>query len=57
VYIKDKGADYNAIFKHVEDWQDWTELQGVKEGRPFDKLRGRPSFLLLMPQLFVIFTK
>ena len=31
VYIKDKGADYNAIFKHVEDWQDWTELQGVKE--------------------------
>ena len=31
VYIKDKGGDYNAIFKHVEDWQDWAELQGVKE--------------------------
>ena len=31
VFIKDKGADYNAIFKHVEDWQDWAELQGVKE--------------------------
>ena len=30
VYIKDKGGDYNPIFKH-EDWSDWTEFQGVKE--------------------------
>ena len=31
VYFKEKGGDYNAVFKHVEDWQDWAELQGVKE--------------------------
>lgn len=30
VYIKDKGGDYNPIFKHVEDWSDWAELQGAK---------------------------
>ena len=30
VYVSDKGADYNPIFKHVEDWSDWTELQGLK---------------------------
>ena len=30
VYIKDKGGDYNAIFKHVGNWNDWTELQGKK---------------------------
>lgn len=29
VYIKDKGDDYNPIFKH-EDWSDWTEFQGIK---------------------------
>jgi hypothetical protein len=26
VYIKDKGEDYNPVFKH-EDWSDWTEFQ------------------------------
>ena len=31
VYLKDKGGDYNPIFKHVEDWSDWSELQGVKK--------------------------
>ena len=30
VYISDKGGDYNPIFKHVEDWSDWNELQGGK---------------------------
>ena len=30
VYLKEKGDDYNPIFKHVEDWADWTELQGAK---------------------------
>ena len=30
VTIKDKGDDYNPIFKHVSDWSDWTELQDVK---------------------------
>jgi hypothetical protein len=30
VTIKDKGDDYNPIFKHVSDWSDWTELQGAK---------------------------
>ncbi|MBO4340340.1 MAG: BACON domain-containing protein [Bacteroidales bacterium] len=30
VYIKDKGDDYNPIFKHVEDWSDWAELQAGK---------------------------
>jgi hypothetical protein len=30
VTFKDKGDDYNPIFKHVSDWSDWTELQGAK---------------------------
>ena len=30
VYIKDKGADFNAIIKHVADWSDWAELQNNK---------------------------
>ena len=30
VTIKDKGDDYNPIFKHVSDWSDWTELQSGK---------------------------
>ena len=30
VTFKDKGDDYNPIFKHVSDWSDWTELQSVK---------------------------
>lgn len=30
VTFKDKGDDYNPIFKHVSDWSDWAELQGVK---------------------------
>ena len=30
VYTKDKGSDYNPIFKH-ENWSDWTEFQGQKE--------------------------
>lgn len=29
VYIKDKGSDYNPIFKH-ENWSDWTEFQSIK---------------------------
>ncbi len=29
VYISDKTADYNPIFKHM-DWSDWAELQGTK---------------------------
>ena len=29
VYIKDKGGDYNPIFKH-ENWSDWTEFQSQK---------------------------
>jgi hypothetical protein len=31
VFIKDKGDDYNAIFKHVGDWNDWTEFQSIKK--------------------------
>ena len=31
VFIKDKGSDYNAIFKHVGDWSDWTEFQSIKK--------------------------
>ena len=27
VTIKDKGSDYNPIYKHVEDWSDWAEIQ------------------------------
>ena len=30
VHIKDKGDDYNPIFKHVDDWSDWTEFQSNK---------------------------
>lgn len=30
VYYKDKGDDYLPIFKHVDSWGDWNELQGVK---------------------------
>ena len=30
VYIKDKGGDYNPIFKHLDTWGDWDELQGAK---------------------------
>ncbi len=30
VYYINKGDDYNPIFKHVEDWADWNELQGAK---------------------------
>ena len=29
VYIKDKTDEYNPIFKHVNDWSDWTEFQRV----------------------------
>ena len=25
------GDDYNAIFKHVGDWNDWTEFQSIKK--------------------------
>jgi hypothetical protein len=31
VYYKDKGSDYNSIFKHVDSWGDWDELQGLKK--------------------------
>ena len=31
VFIKDKGDDYNAIFKHVDSWGDWDELQALKK--------------------------
>ena len=27
VFIKDKGTDYNPIYKHVGSWGDWTEFQ------------------------------
>ena len=30
VYFKDKGADYNPIYKHVASWGDWTEFQDIK---------------------------
>ena len=30
VFISGKGGDYNPIFKHVEDWSDWTEFQSAK---------------------------
>ena len=30
VYYKDKTADFNPIFKHVDDWSDWAELQNAK---------------------------
>ena len=28
VFIKDKGTDYNPIYKHVGSWGDWNEFQG-----------------------------
>ena len=31
IYIKDKGDDYNPIFKHAEDWSNWDELQSIKK--------------------------
>ena len=31
VYYKDKGSDYNPLFKHVSDWSDWTEFQDIKK--------------------------
>jgi hypothetical protein len=27
VFIKDKGDDYNPIYKHVDSWGDWSEFQ------------------------------
>ena len=30
IYYKDKGSDYNPIYKHVSDWSDWSELQAIK---------------------------
>lgn len=30
VTIKDKGDDYNPLFKHASDWSDWSELQSAK---------------------------
>ena len=27
VFFKDKGDDYNPIYKHVGSWGDWTEFQ------------------------------
>ncbi len=27
VYYSDKTADFNPIFKHVDSWADWSELQ------------------------------
>ena len=35
VFIKDKGADYNPIFKHL-DWSDWTEFQDIINKEPDD---------------------
>lgn len=29
VFIKDKGGDYNPLFKHVDSWGDWTEFQDI----------------------------
>ena len=29
VYLKEKTADFNPVFKHVSDWSDWPEF--VKE--------------------------
>ena len=28
VYVKNKTNEYNPIFKHVDDWSDWTGFQG-----------------------------
>ena len=30
VTIKDKGSDYNPIYKHVDSWGDWNEFQAGK---------------------------
>ena len=30
VYLKEKGDDYNPIFKHVDSWADWDEIQSTK---------------------------
>jgi hypothetical protein len=27
----DKGADFNPIYKHVNDWSDWTDFQNAME--------------------------
>ena len=27
VFFKDKGSDYNPIYKHVGSWGDWSEFQ------------------------------
>ena len=35
VFIKDKGSDYNPIFKHL-DWSDWTEFQDIINKEPDD---------------------
>ena len=29
VSYKDKGGDFNPIYKHVEDWSDWTDFQNA----------------------------
>lgn len=29
VSYKDKGDDFNPIYKHVEDWSDWTDFQNA----------------------------
>ena len=31
VNFKDKGSDYNPIYKHVGSWGDWDEFQGIIE--------------------------
>lgn len=35
VFVKDKGSDYNPIFKHM-DWSDWTEFQDIINKDPDD---------------------
>ena len=34
VYYKDKGDDFNPIYKHVGSWGDWTELQASINTKP-----------------------
>ena len=36
VFIKDKGGDYNPLFKHVDSWGDWTEFQDIINRDPDD---------------------
>ena len=36
VFVKDKGSDYNPIFKHVDSWGDWDEFQGIINKDPDD---------------------